>query len=72
VSLSDYPDPVTRADAKELVDAKGFVFSLDDLQGSWEPDLWADMLSVVKTPTAANIAAVEQTMQAQATAAGIK
>jgi len=72
VPLSAYPDPVTRADAKELVDAKGFVFSLDDLQGSWEPDLWADMLSVVKTPTAANIAAVEQTMQAQATAAGIK
>jgi ABC-type glycerol-3-phosphate transport system substrate-binding protein len=69
VSLSDYPDPVTRADAKELVDAKSFVFSLDDLQGSWEPDLWADMLSVVKTPTAANIAAVEQTMNAQATTA---
>ena len=72
VPLSSYPDPVTRADAKELVDAKSFVFSLDDLQGSWEPDLWADMLSVVKTPTAANITAVEQTMEAQATAAGIK
>jgi ABC-type glycerol-3-phosphate transport system substrate-binding protein len=69
VPLRDYPDPVTQADARELVDAKSFVFSLDDLQGSWEPDLWADMLSVVKNSSAANIAAVEQTMNAQATTA---
>ncbi len=72
VPLSAYPDPVTRADAKELVDASGFVFSLDDLQGSWEPQLWQDMLNFVKTPTKANIASIERTMQSQANTAFAK
>jgi ABC-type glycerol-3-phosphate transport system substrate-binding protein len=69
VPMSDYPDSVTQNDAQELVNASSFVFSLDDLQGTWEPDMWKDMLSVVKTPTLANVKAVEQTMDKQATAA---
>jgi len=44
------PDPVTQADASELQHATSFVFSLDDLQGSWEPSLWQDMLNFVKNP----------------------
>ena len=63
---------MTRSDASELVQATSFVFSLDDLQGTWEPELWQDMLNVVKTPTASNIASVEKTMEAQATAAFAK
>jgi len=69
VPLSSYPDPVTEADASELTHATGFVFSLDDLQTGWEPDLWADMLNFVKNPSAANISSVQATMQKQATAA---
>ena len=69
VSLSSYPDPVTRADAAELQSASGFVFSLDDLQGSWEPSLWQDMLNFVKNPSSKNVASIEKTMQSQATAA---
>ncbi|HMK98438.1 MAG TPA: hypothetical protein VK425_12875, partial [Acidimicrobiales bacterium] len=69
VPLSSYPDPVTMADASELQRATGFVFSLDDLQGTWEPDLWQDMLNFVKNPSASNIASIEATMQKQATAA---
>jgi hypothetical protein len=69
VSLSSYPDPVTRADAAELQSASGFVFSLDDLQGSWEPSLWQDMLNFVKNPSSNNVASIEKTMQSQATAA---
>ncbi|MGH7704281.1 MAG: ABC transporter substrate-binding protein [Candidatus Dormibacteria bacterium] len=69
VPLSTYPDPVTRADAKGLVDASSFVFSLDDLQGSWEPQLWSDMRSFVADPSASSIASIEATMQSQATAA---
>ena len=69
VPLSSYPDPVTRADASELQHATSFVFSLDDLQGSWEPSLWQDMLNFVKNPSPSNIASIEKTMQAQATAA---
>lgn len=69
VSLSSYPDPVTRADASELQHASSFVFSLDDLQGSWEPSLWQDMLNFVKNPSKSNIASIEKTMQSQATAA---
>jgi spermidine/putrescine-binding protein len=70
VPLSSYPDPVTKADASELTHATGFVFSLDDLQTGWEPDLWADMLNFVKNPSSSNISSVESTMQKQATAAG--
>ena len=32
-----------KADAAALVNASSFVFSLDDLQGSWEPMMWADL-----------------------------
>jgi alpha-glucoside transport system substrate-binding protein len=69
VPLSSYPDPVTRADASELQNATSFVFSLDDLQGSWEPSLWQDMLNFVKNPSSSNVTSIEATMQKQATAA---
>jgi ABC-type glycerol-3-phosphate transport system substrate-binding protein len=69
VPLSAYPDTVSREDASQLVSAKAFVFSLDDLQGSWEKDMWNDMLADVKTPTAATVKSLQQTMQKQATAA---
>jgi alpha-glucoside transport system substrate-binding protein len=69
VPSSSYPDPVTRADASELQHATSFVFSLDDLQTGWEPDLWADMLNFVKNPSSSNITSIEATMQKQATAA---
>ncbi len=46
------PDPVSQADAKALVNASSFVFSLDDLQGSWEPKLWADLLQFLQNPSA--------------------
>lgn len=72
VPLSAYPDKVTREDAKELTTASSFVFSLDDLQGSWEPQMWQDMLNFVKKPTPANIKSIEQTMQKQANAAFAK
>lgn len=67
VPLSDYPDPVSREDAKQLVDAKSFVFSLDDLQGSWEKDMWNDMLQDVRSPTPATVKSLQQTMEKQAT-----
>jgi ABC-type glycerol-3-phosphate transport system substrate-binding protein len=69
VSLSTYPDPVSREDAKQLVDAKAFVFSLDDLQGNWEKDMWNDMLQDVRSPTAATVKSLQQTMEKQATRA---
>jgi hypothetical protein len=69
VPLSSYPDPVTQSDAKGLVDASAFVFSLDDLQGSWESDLWSDMKNFVGNPSSSNVASIEATMQTQATAA---
>jgi alpha-glucoside transport system substrate-binding protein len=69
VPSSAYPDPVSQADAQALVDASAFVFSLDDLQGSWESDMWSDMKNFVANPSASNISSIEQTMQSQATAA---
>jgi len=69
VPLNSYPDPVTMADASELTRATSFVFSLDDLQGTWEPDLWQDMLNFVKNPSTSNISSIEATMQKQAAAA---
>jgi len=69
VPLSAYPDPVSREDAKQLVDAKAFVFSLDDLQGSWEKDLWNDMLADVRSPTPATVKSLQKTMDKQATRA---
>lgn len=71
VPLSSYPDSVTRADAQDLASAKSSVFSLDDEQGSWEPDLWQDMLNFVKNPASSNITSIEATMEKQAKAAGI-
>jgi multiple sugar transport system substrate-binding protein/alpha-glucoside transport system substrate-binding protein len=69
VKTSAYPDPVTQADAKALVNASSFVFSLDDLQGSWEPHMWADLLDFLKNPSSSNVSTIESTMDTQATAA---
>jgi alpha-glucoside transport system substrate-binding protein len=69
VPASSYPDPVSKADAQDLVSASSFVFSLDDLQGSWEPMLWADLLDFLKNPSASNISTIEATMDQQATTA---
>jgi alpha-glucoside transport system substrate-binding protein len=69
VPLTSYPDVVTQADAKALQTASSFVFSLDDLQGSWEKDMWADMLSFVQNPSPANISSLEQKMDSHATSA---
>jgi alpha-glucoside transport system substrate-binding protein len=69
VPASAYPDPVSKADAQALVNASGFVFSLDDLQGSWEPMMWADLLNFLKNPTSSNATSIEATMDTQATTA---
>jgi hypothetical protein len=69
VPLGSYPDPVARADAKALTSAKAFVFSLDDLQVGWEPQLWADMLNVLQDPSTSNVTTVEALMDKQATTA---
>jgi hypothetical protein len=69
VPSSAYPDPVSQADAKALVNASSFVFSLDDLQGSWEHGMWQDLINFVKDPSSGNISTIEATMDQQATAA---
>jgi alpha-glucoside transport system substrate-binding protein len=69
VPQSAYPDPVSQADAKALVNASSFVFSLDDLQGSWEPMMWADLINFLKNPSASNVSTIEATMDQQATTA---
>ena len=69
VPLSAYPDPVSRADAMQLVQAKASVFSLDDLQGSWEKDMWNDMLQDVRSPTPATVKSLQSTMEKQASRA---
>ena len=69
VKSSAYPDAVTQADAQALVSASSFVFSLDDLQGSWEPKLWADLIQFLQNPSASNVSSIESTMNTQATAA---
>ena len=69
VKTSAYPDPVSQADAQALVSATSFVFSLDDLQGSWEPKMWADLLQFLQNPTTATVSTVEATMDTQATTA---
>jgi alpha-glucoside transport system substrate-binding protein len=68
VPASAYPDAVAKADAQALVNASSFVFSLDDLQGSWEPKMWADLLNFVRTPTSSFVTSLEGTMDSQATA----
>ena len=45
------------------------MFSLDDLQGSWEPKLWADLIQFLQNPSASNVSTIEGTMDSQATAA---
>ena len=67
VPSSSYPDSVTQADAKALVDATGFVFSLDDLQGTWEKNMWQDMLDFLRNPSSSNITAIQARMEQQAT-----
>ena len=42
------------------------MFSLDDLQVGWEPQLWADMLNVLQNPSASNVTTVEALMDQQA------
>jgi ABC-type glycerol-3-phosphate transport system substrate-binding protein len=69
VKPSAYPDPVTQADAQALVGATSFVFSLDDLQGTWEPKMWADLLQFLQNPSSSNVSTIESTMDTQATAA---
>ena len=59
----------SKADAQALVNASSFVFSLDDLQGSWEPMMWADLLNFLKNPTSSTISTIEATMDQQATTA---
>jgi len=69
VPSSAYPDPVAQADAKALVNASSFVFSLDDLQGSWEHSMWQDLINFVKDPSSSSISTIEATMDQQATSA---
>ena len=69
VKQSAYPDAVTQADAQALVNASSFVFSLDDLQGSWEPHMWADLLQFLQNPSSSNVTTIESTMDSQATTA---
>jgi alpha-glucoside transport system substrate-binding protein len=66
VPASAYPDPVAKADAQALVNASSFVFSLDDLQGSWEPMMWADLLNFLRNPSSSNVSSIEGTMDTQA------
>jgi hypothetical protein len=67
VPLSSYPDQVSQADAQALVNASSFVFSLDDLQGTWEKSMWTDLLNFLKNPN--SVSSIEATMDQQATAA---
>jgi alpha-glucoside transport system substrate-binding protein len=67
VTSSAYPDAVTQADAQALVGATSFVFSLDDLQGTWEPKMWADLLKFLQNPGSSNVSTIESTMDTQAT-----
>jgi|SRR5580704_12780857 ABC-type glycerol-3-phosphate transport system substrate-binding protein len=69
IKTSAYPNPVAQADAQALVNASSFVFSLDDLQGSWEPKMWADLLDFLKDPSSSSVTTIESTMDSQATTA---
>ncbi|HEX6487796.1 MAG TPA: extracellular solute-binding protein [Candidatus Dormibacteraeota bacterium] len=66
VPTSAYPNDVAKRDAQALVNASSFVFSLDDLQGSWEKQMWTDLINFLKNPS--SISSIEATMDAQATA----
>ncbi len=67
VPSNSYPDSVTQADAKALVNATGFVFSLDDLQGTWEKNMWQDMLDFLRNPSSSNITTIQAKMDQEAT-----
>jgi len=67
VPASAYPDPVGKGIAQALVGASSFVFSLDDLQGTWEKNMWQDLLDFVKNPSSSNISSIQATMDQQAT-----
>lgn len=69
VPSSAYPNSVARTDAQQLANASTTVFSLDDLQGSWEHAMWQDLINFVKDPSPSNITSIQQTMDQQATAA---
>ena len=66
VPSSAYPDSVSKAIAQGLVGASSFVFSLDDLQGTWEKNMWQDLLDFLKNPS--NATSIQATMDQQATA----
>ena len=68
VPTSAYPDPITKRDAQALVNASSFVFSLDDLQGTWEKQMWQDLLNFIKDPSTTSVQSIEATMDQQATA----
>jgi alpha-glucoside transport system substrate-binding protein len=68
VPASAYPDPVSKGIAQALVGASSFVFSLDDLQGTWEKNMWQDLLNFVKDPSSSSISSIQATMDQQATA----
>jgi alpha-glucoside transport system substrate-binding protein len=68
VPTSAYPDPVSKGIAQALVGASSFVFSLDDLQGTWEKQMWQDLLDFVKNPSSSSISSIQATMDTQATA----
>lgn len=67
VPSSAYPDAVARRDASALANASASVFSLDDLQGSWEHSMWQDLINFVQNPS--NVPSIESTMDQQATTA---
>ncbi len=68
VPATAYPDPVSKGIAQALVGASSFVFSLDDLQGTWEHNMWQDLLNFVKDPSSSSISSIQATMDTQATA----
>jgi alpha-glucoside transport system substrate-binding protein len=68
VPASAYPDPVSKGIAQALVGASSFVFSLDDLQGTWEKNMWQDLLNFVKDPSSSSISSIQAKMDAEATA----
>lgn len=69
VPSSSYPNSVAQSNAQQLVNASSTVFSLDDLQGSWEKQMWQDLINFLKDPSPAGITSVQATMEQQATAA---
>jgi len=68
VPASAYPDPVGKGIAQALVGASSFVFSLDDLQGTWEKNMWQDLLNFVKDSSSSSISAIQAKMDQEATA----